>query len=180
MVAVDGFGIVLAGGAFVVAVAVVLLAQLVDAQVLVVAAQKAQHGVHDEAHHHADDDLRAHDLDDGRRRHLLGQEYGQHLVGGGEEHGEHGAQRHHAPGVERRRSRREPALGHRPQHRADDRARRAGMLDGLLGLSGGAMLQPLHRQIGDEQKRDQVERVLCRMLQHVREYMSEFFHSGVL
>ena len=180
MMLVDELGVVLAGGALVVAVAMVLLAQLVDAQLLLVATGQAQHGVDDEAHHHADDDLGAEDLRDGVGGHLLGDEDGQHLIRRRQEHGEQRAQRDHTAGVERRRGCRETALGNHSQHRADDRARRAGMLDGLLRLARGAVLEPLHRHVGDEQKRDEVQRVGNRVLQDMLDYVRDFFHSALL
>ena len=110
-------------------------------------------------------------------RHRLGQENGQHLVGGGEEHGEQRPQRDHATRVQCGRHGREAALGHHAQKCADDGPGRAGVADGLLGLAAGLVLEPLHGQVGDEQKRDEVQGVGQRMLQHVPGYVRDGFHG---
>ena len=178
VVLVGALGGLLAGMAVVVAAALVLLAQLMDAQALLVAARQAQHGIHDEAHDHADDHLRPHDGQDGIAGHRLGQENGQHLVGGGEEHGKERPQRYHATRVQRGRHGREAALGHHAQKRAHDGPSRTGVANGLLGLAAGLVLEPLHGQVGDEQKRDEVQGVGQRMLQHVFGYVRDGFHGS--
>ena len=162
----------------VMAVAVVALAQVVDVQRRVDAAREAHAGVYHEAHDHADDDLRAEDLEDHDRRHLLGDEDGQHLVGRGQEHREQRAQRDDAPGPERGRHGREAALRHHAHHRAHDGPRSSRALHGRLRLAAGLVLEPLHGQVGDEQKRDEVQGVGQRMLQHVFGYVRDGFHGS--
>lgn len=98
----------------VMAVAVVVLAQLVYMQGRVDTASNAQRGVNDEAHDHADDDLGADDLEDDVERHLLGQENGQHLVRRGKEHGEQRSQRDDAPRPQRRGGGENPHCGTAP------------------------------------------------------------------
>ena len=144
------------------------------------AARDAKAGIHEEAHDHADDDLRADDFENDVGRHLLGDEDGQHLVRRREEHREQRSQRDDAPSPQRRGSRGEAALGHYAHDGTDERPCRAGALNGSLGLPTRLMLKPLHGQIRDEQKRNDVKRVLDRVCQHVKRYMHDFFHNNVL
>ena len=43
------------------------------------------------------------------------------------------------------------------QKRAHNGPGRTGVANGLLGLAAGLVLEPLHGQVGDEQKRDEVQ-----------------------
>ena len=64
--------------------------------------------------------------------------------------------------------------------RADNRPRRACTAHGLLGLVARLVLEPLHCQIGDEQKRDKVQRVLDGVLENVPDEMRDVFHDPCL
>ena len=50
----------------------------------------------------------------------------------------------------------------------------------LLGLVARLVLEPLHCQIGDEQKRDKVQRVLDGVLEDVPDEMRDVFHEPCL
>ena len=125
-------------GVPVVAVAVGALAELVDVRVPVPGAPRgAQEGVHGKPRHDAHHDLDRHDGEHPARRLLVRQEHRHHLVRGREDHGDERAHRDHAPGVERRRHGREPALGQGAQKRPHDRPGLARALDDGLDPIGG-------------------------------------------
>ena len=154
---VSKLGILLAGVALAVAVAVIALAELVDAQVLFGTMEQAKHTVERKARDDAHNHLRTQDSAHGGKGHLSREEDGDHLIGGGQVHSDERADRDDAARVERRRRGREAALGHNTEHRTNDGARLPRAFDGVLRLVARLVLEPFHRQIGDEQKRDKVE-----------------------
>ena len=154
---VDKLGILLAGVTFAVAVAVIALAELVDAQMLFGTMEQAEHAVERKARDNAHDHLRTQDSAHGGKGHLSREEDGNHLVGCGQKHSDERADRDDAARIERRRRRRKAALGHDAEHRANDGARLPRALDGVLRLVARLVLEPFHSQIGDEQKRDEVK-----------------------
>ena len=79
--------------------AVLVLADVVDVGRPVVVGAPG-HGVYYEARYDAHRGLDAEYLQHEHRRSPLGYEYGQHLVGGGQEHGQERAPGYYAAGVE--------------------------------------------------------------------------------
>jgi len=79
----------------------VALAQLVNMQILVVTVRCAHNGINRKAENHSDENLQSDDSEQNIRRYLLGYEYGQHLVGCREKHGEQRAERDDACGIKR-------------------------------------------------------------------------------
>ena len=109
---VGKLGILLAGVTFAVAVAVITLAELVDAQMLFGTMEQAEHAVERKARDNAHDHLRTQDGAHGGKGHLSREEDGDHLVGCGQKHSDERADRDDAAHIERRRRRREATLGH--------------------------------------------------------------------
>ena len=165
--------VLFAGGAFAVAAASVALAQLVDAQMLFVAAQRVQHGIRRKAHDHAHRHLDGQHLRNQGERRLLGDQDRQHLVARGQKHREQRAQGDHARGVERGRGGGEPALRHHTEQRPERRPRLAGLAHRGLARLAGMMLEGLHRKVGQKQKRNKLQRVEERMLARMQEYLHE-------
>ena len=131
--------------------AVLLLAQLVDMELAVsVTVQAAQHEVDEQARRARNGHLRQQDAQHEADRHLLGNEEGHHLVGRGEEDRQQRAHRDNAAGVQRGRRRREPALRHDAEHRADEGAGLARFLHRRLGLVPRLVLDGLHGQVRHE------------------------------
>ena len=119
--------------------------------------EQAEHTVERKARDNAHDHLRTQDSAHGGKGHLSREEDGDHLIGGGQEHGDESADRDDAARVKRRRRRRKAALGHDAEHRANDGARLPRALDGVLRLVARLVLEPFHSKIGYEQKRDEVK-----------------------
>ena len=142
------------------AMAVLALAELVDVRVAVArAVQQAQRDVEDQASRDAEDDLDGDDYEHPTCRRLMRDEDGDHLVRGREDDRHERAGSDHAPGVERRRHRREPALGQRAEQAAHHRSGGARTLDGLLHLMAREVLERLHGEVRHKEERHELERV---------------------
>ena len=72
------------------------------------------------------------------------------------------------------------ALGHHAEESAHDGAGRSGVADGILSSLARLVLEPLHGQVGDPQKRDEIERIRDGMLRHVLGYVHDFVHRLIV
>ncbi len=150
------------------AMAVVMLAQLVNLRHRRHPPTCSQDRIDGKPEHHADSDLRANNSEHRANRHPFGDEDRQHLVGSGQENSKERAQCDNAAGIECCRSSRETALRHRSEQCADQRPAFARTLDGALGPFTCSMLDPFHHEICDEQERNQIQRVEEGIQEHVR------------
>ena len=154
----------------VLAVAVRALAQLVDVGTAVTRAVKhAQGHVHQQADNDAHDDLERQDAKEPGRRLLVRNKDRNHLVRGGENHGDQGAGGDDAAGIQRGRHGREAALGQGAQDGAHHGAGLAGLLHGGTDVVACGVLQGLHGKVGQKQERDELERVNDAFCQYVYE-----------
>ena len=128
-----------------------------------VGAQRANQRIERKTRHQADRRLDAQNLRHLRKRHMLRDEHGEHLVRRGKKNSHKCAQRDDATGIERRRHGGKPALGHQTQHGADGRPRGARVLDRRVHALARHMLDRLEHKVGQEEKRDERERVLARV-----------------
>ena len=152
------------------AVAVRALAQLVDVRVAVTRAVKhAQGHVHQQAGNDAHDDLERQDAKEPGRRLLVRNKDRNHLVRGGEDHGDQGAGGDDAAGIQRGRHGREAALGQGAQDGAHHGAGLAGLLHGGSDVVACGVLQGLHGKVGQKQERDELKRVNDAFCQYVYE-----------
>ena len=91
---------------------------------------------------------------------MLGQEQGKHLVRRREDDGHEGAERDDAIRIQRRPHGREAALGNDAEHAADERTGMPRPLDGGRGFVRGEQVEKADDDIGSEQERDELRRVL--------------------
>ena len=106
------------------------------------------------AQHHTAHGLPRHQQRNGADRHggirQGGEQNGQHLVRGGEEHRQHGADGNRPGGKQAGRRGGNAALGHDAQQTAHQRAGLAGIAQNLIFIEPLAALQQLHQQVGDK------------------------------
>ena len=168
-----GIGLGLGGAVLVLgvlAVAMRALAQLVDVRVAVARAVKhAQGHIHQQAGDDAHDDLERQDGKESGRRLLVRNKDRNHLVRGGENHGDQGAGGDDAAGIQRGRHGREAALWQGTQDGAHHGAGLAGLLHGGSDVVTCGVLQGLHGKVGQKQERDELKRVNDAFCQYVYE-----------
>ena len=140
------------------AVAVGALAEVMDVRLGIAhMAHGMQHGVEQQSHNNTHDHLEEHDREQSTRRLLVGEKHGDHLVGGGEDHGNQRARRHHSSRVERGRHGREAALRNRAEKPAHDGTRMPCTGNEPLHASLGGVLERLHGKVGHKQKRHELK-----------------------
>ncbi len=96
-----------------------------------------------------------------RHRHVLGHQHGEHLVRGAQKYRHKRTEGHDASRIECGRHGRKAALWHHTQHGTHGRPRRAGALDKPVDARARGVLKRLERDVGDEQKRNERQRVVA-------------------
>ena len=127
--------------------------------------------IHGEPREDGEQNLQPHEPAQERDRHLLGEEYGNQLVGGGEEYGHKGTRRDHAARIERRGGRRETALGHNPRCGPEKRAPLTDAPELPPERAPSMRLHPFQHQVGGEEERKQ-QQILDQEVDHAAEIAS--------
>ena len=140
--------------------AVILLTEIVDAFLrLIFISRKAQEEVQHKSGDQSDHHLAQQNFRNDRCIDVLRYENRQHLIRRREKHSDQRSHGDHAAGIQARSRCREAALRYDAEHCAEDRSVAAD-----AGKPGGKFfsrlpLQEFHQQIGQIQKRDQLDRI---------------------
>ena len=153
---------------FVLAAAVLPLAEIVDAPLrLVPVFCQTKKLVEGKTAQGADDRLAKQNFDYGGYRDPLGYQDRQHLVGGGEEHGEHRADGDQAARIETRCRCGKAALRDDADRGAHGRAEPADALQKVHRLVRGPALEIFHREVRHKEKGNQFQGINPRVEQGV-------------
>ena len=164
--------------AFIVAAAVVALAQIADTHRFYSMVAKPQHHVNGKAGNKAAKGLNRENLSNEPRWGLRGNHDGQHFIARRKKYGKERAQGNNARGIQRRGSGGKAALRHHAQKRANNGACGASATNSDDAFRARVVLERLHGEIGHEKERHELQGVDECMLESMREYFSKSFHSG--
>ena len=163
---------------FIVAAAVVALAQIADTHRFYSVVAKPQHRVNGKAGNKASKGLNRENLSNEPRWGLRGNHDGQHFIARRKKYGKERAQGNNARGIQRRGSGGKAALRHHTQKRAYNGACDASATNGSDAFRARVVFERFHGEIGHEKERHELQGVDECMLESMWEYFSKSFHSG--
>ena len=163
---------------FIVAAAVVALAQIADTHRFYSMVAKPQHHVNGKAGNKAAKGLNRENLSNEPRWGLRGNHDGQHFIARRKKYGKERAQGNNACGLQRRGSGGKAALRHHTQKRAYNGACDASATNSGDAFRARVVLERFHGEIGHEKERHELQGVDECMLESMREYFSKSFNSG--